>query len=73
MSKAATKQLTAHDLRQFLDELEDAGNDLKKIVVNYRHDDDSEVEEVRCVWEDLFDSETNSVLESIILVTESNE
>lgn len=73
MNKAATKQLTAHDLRQFLDELEDAGNDLKKIVVNYRHDDDSEVEEVRCVWEDLFDSETNSVLESIILVTESNE
>lgn len=63
------KQLTAYDLKRFLMNLESDGLNLKKIVVNYRQDDDSEVEEVKAVWEDLYDAETNSTLESIMLVT----
>jgi hypothetical protein len=38
-----------------------------RITANYRHDDDSDVHECKFVEEDLYDSETNSTLESIII------
>jgi hypothetical protein len=61
------KQLTAKQLLNYLIMLEGQGNDLKKIKVNYRKNDDSDVKTIRSVGEDLYDAETNSKLESIIL------
>ena len=59
--------MNAQELLEFLRELEQDGVDLSQVSVNYRHDDDSDVEVVRFVGEDLFDEETNSVLTSIVL------
>ena len=59
--------MNAQKLLEFLQELEQDGVDLSQVSVNYRHDDDSDVEVVRFVGEDLFDQETNSILESIVL------
>jgi hypothetical protein len=59
--------MNAQKLLEFLQELEQDGVDLSQVSVNYRHDDDSDVDVVRFVGEDLFDEETNSVLTSIVL------
>lgn len=60
-------KLTAEKLFGMLEQLKNEGNDLSKITINYRHDDDSDVHECKFVEEDLYDSETNSTLESIII------
>lgn len=62
--------MTAHDLLTFLHDLERRGLDLATIGVNFRHDFDSDVTEVKGVCEDLYDAETNSRLTSIVLYTE---
>lgn len=59
--------MTAKKLLKFLLELKQDGVDLSKVSINYRYDDDSEVEVVNFVGEDLFDQETNSILKSIVL------
>lgn len=59
--------MNAQKLLEFLLELEADGVDLSQVSVNYRDNDDSDVEVVRYVGEDLFDQETNSILESIVL------
>jgi len=68
-----TKQLTAERLLKFLVELRKNGHDLSKIKVNHRADRDADVEVVDDVEEDLFDSETNSVLESIVIINDARE
>jgi len=65
-----TTQLTARQLLDFLLDCARNGADLDKVVVNYRHDFDSDVMPVMLVEEDLYDSETNNVLESIVLVSD---
>lgn len=67
------KPLTAKQLMDYLIELEEGGNDLSKITINYRFDPDSDVENVTYVGEDLFDAETNETLESIIFLTDASE
>jgi len=67
------KQLTAKKLLDFLLELQKQGNDLSKIKVNHRADRDADVEVVDDVEEDLFDSKTNSVLESIVIINDARE
>lgn len=59
--------MNAQKLLEFLMELEADGVDLSQVSVNYRDNDDSDVEVVNYVGEDLFDQETNSILESIVL------
>jgi hypothetical protein len=66
------KQLTAHKLLKFLNEMEKQGHDLKKVVINYRTDRNSDVERIEEVEEDLFDEITNNKLESIVLITDKN-
>jgi hypothetical protein len=62
------KKFTAQDLYNFLQELqEEQGYDLSTLNVNYREDADSDVCAVNYVFEDLYDSETNSILTSIML------
>jgi hypothetical protein len=68
-----TKQLTAQELFDWLKQLKKDGVNLKKVDVNYRHDYDSDVEEVCCVDEDLRDPSDNETLISICLVTEPEE
>jgi|688.fasta_scaffold587160_3 hypothetical protein len=60
------KPLTAHNLREFLNEIEDMGIDLNEVTINYRYDEDSDVEIIASVEEDLFDEQTNNILTSII-------
>jgi len=72
-TKTNTKQLTAQELFDFLNGLKKQGLNLSKIDVNYRHDYDSDVEEVLNVDEDLYDAVDNSTLTSICLVTQPDE
>jgi hypothetical protein len=67
------KVLTAKKLLDFLLDLKKDGHDLSKITINYRYDADSEVDACTYVMEDLFDPETNNILESICLLTDPAE
>jgi hypothetical protein len=59
-------QLTAKQLREFLNEIEADGNDLSLIEINFRRDEDSDVTPIEFVFEDLHD-ESNTALVSIVL------
>ena len=65
-----TTHLTARQLLDFLLDCAQNGADLDKVAVNYRQDFDSDVMPVALVEEDLYDRETNNVLESIVLVSD---
>jgi hypothetical protein len=65
-----TTHLTARQLLDFLLDCARNGADLDKVIVNYRQDFDSDVMPVVLVEEDLYDRETNNVLESIVLVSD---
>ena len=63
--------MNAHKLYMFLHKLQESGVDLKKVKVNYRETYDHDVKPIRAASEDLFDDETNYVLESIVLLTDA--
>jgi len=65
------KKLTAAQLLSYLILLQEAGNDLEKIKVNYRKDYDSDVRSIKFVEEDLYDEKTNSILTDIVLVSKN--
>jgi hypothetical protein len=65
--------MTAQNLYKILEEMKSEGIDLSKVTINYRTDPDSDVEVVTYVGEDLYDSSTNSVLESIVLMADASE
>ena len=65
--------MNAKDLLNKLIDLQNEGHDLSKIQVNYRQDYNSDVVAIEDLEEDLFDEETNSVLESIVLITDTTE
>ena len=67
------KPLNAHELLEFLLKLKRQGNNLKAVTVNFRPDRDSDVVSTEEVEEDLYDSNTNNILESIVLVGDSRE
>jgi hypothetical protein len=67
------KPLTAQKLFELLNELKIDGYDLEKITINYRTDSDSDVEVVTYVGDDLYDAETNSILESIVLMADASD
>lgn len=69
-----TKQpLTAKKLFDFLTQLETNGEDLTKINLLYRYDRDSDEETIYEAEEDLYDMETNSILETIMFLTNGEE
>ena len=69
-----TKQpLTAKKLFDFLTQLITNGEDLTKINLLYRYDRDSDEETIYDVEEDLYDMETNSILETIMFLTNGEE
>jgi hypothetical protein len=63
------KVLNAQELMDYLLELQEYGLDLNTISLHYRENDDSDVELITGVCEDLYDEETNSILESILFYT----
>ena len=65
--------MNAQDLLNKLVDLKLEGHDLEKIAVSYRHDYDSDVVEVVDLEEGLYDEETNSTLETIVLITDNTE
>lgn len=65
------KKLTAEKLLKFLLSVENSGQDLKKVVVNYRYDSDSDIEPCKIVFGDLYDAETNNKVTSICLSCKS--
>ena len=65
--------MNANDLLNKLVDLKIEGHDLEKIEVSYRHDYDSDVVGVVDLEEGLYDQETNSKLETIVLVTDNTE
>ena len=64
--------MNAKKLLDYLVELEMQGIDLSNVTLNYRYDFDSDVVKITDVEEDLFDAKTNSILESIAFITNSN-
>jgi hypothetical protein len=67
------KPLTAKKLLNFLIELEASGENLGNIHLLYRYDRDSDEELIYEVEEDLYDPETNSILETIMFLTNDEE
>lgn len=67
------KPLTAQQLFNVLSRLKEKGSDLSKITINYRTDSDSDVEVCTFVGEDLYDSDTNSILESLVLMSNASD
>lgn len=65
--------MNANDLLNKLVDLKIEGHDLEKIEVTYRHDYDSDVVGVVDLEEGLYDEQTNSILETIVLVTDNTE
>jgi len=65
--------LTAMQLWEFLTSLHEEGHDLDNIKVLYRYDRDSDDTPVYAAEEDLYDMKTNSVLETIMLLTNPEE
>jgi hypothetical protein len=65
--------MTARELKSFIEDLEQNGYNLDVISINFRQDYDSEVLQITQVEEDLYDEQTNSVLQSIVLVADSQE
>jgi hypothetical protein len=65
--------MNAQDLLNKLVDLKIEGHDLEKIEVTYRHDYDSDVVGVVDLEEGLYDEDTNSRLETIVLITDNTE
>ena len=67
------KQLTAEWLLNELLDMKAKHYDLSKIELSYRHDGDSDVEPITCLWEGVYDADTNNILEELIFVTDGSE
>jgi hypothetical protein len=67
------KPLTAKQLLEDLKAFEKFGHDLSKITINYRSNSDSDVEVVTYIGEDLYDSDTNNTLESLVLMSDASD
>jgi hypothetical protein len=64
--------MNAKELLDYLLEL-DKVYDLSNVSLYHREDRDSDVEIIQHVEEDLYDADTNSILESIMFLNNPNE
>ena len=66
--------MKAIEILNFLTELQQRGVDLTKVDVSYKADNVSyDVVPIEVVEEDLYDAETNNILESIVFITDNSE
>jgi hypothetical protein len=68
-----TNIMTAKQLKDFLTDLENQGHNLELVSLNFREDYNSDIVEIEEVEEDLFDESTNSILESIVFISNTEE
>lgn len=66
-------KFTANDLLNYLTDLKNKGVDLENVTLNFRTDLDSDVQEIVTIEEDLFDSQTNNILESLVFLSDTSE
>lgn len=66
-------EMTAQKLYDILSAMESDGINLSKVTINYRTNSDSDVEVVNYVGEDLYDESSNSVLESIVFMSDASD
>lgn len=65
--------MNAQELLYVLRKMQSDGIDLSNVKLNYRTDPDSDVEVIAYVGDDLYDAETNSVLESIVFMADASD
>ena len=65
--------LSAQGLLDYLQDLKNKGVDLNNVSLNFRKDRDSDVEQVVTIEEDLFDEQTNNILESLVFLSDTTE
>jgi len=68
------KPITAAKLiKQLQDICDDANVDPKDVIIYYRRTRNSDVDLITYAEEDLYDSDTNKILETIVLFTDPRE
>ena len=61
------------DLKKIIKQLEEEHGNIDNCDINYRHDNDSDVMRVNHLEEDLFDSETNNILDSVVFLNNTDD
>tara|TARA_Y100001972_G_C7642403_1_gene322763 strand:+ start:1045 stop:1239 length:195 start_codon:yes stop_codon:yes gene_type:complete len=56
------------DLKKIINRLEKEHGNIDNCEINYRYDKDSEVIRVKYLEEDLYDSQTNNILDSVVFL-----
>lgn len=65
--------ITAEILFDLFKQLQNEGQDLSQIVINFRSNYDTDIQPCVAIDEDLFDPETNSKLQSLVLLSDTQE
>lgn len=65
--------ITANILFDLLIQLQKEGQDLSKIAINFRTNYDADIQPCVAIEEDLFDTQTNSRLQSLVLLSNIEE
>ena len=65
--------MTAQQLLDKLDALRSEGHNLSQLEVTYRRDYDSDIVDIVDLEEGYYDDRTNTILESITLITNNDE
>tara|TARA_R110002050_G_scaffold138069_2_gene261788 strand:- start:267 stop:470 length:204 start_codon:yes stop_codon:yes gene_type:complete len=64
--------MKANEILNYLQKVEKAvkpyGRTLKDIEVNFRRSDDSDIEQTDSIGIDLYDSEKNNIIESVVIM-----
>tara|TARA_R100001443_G_scaffold116760_1_gene138376 strand:+ start:3565 stop:3762 length:198 start_codon:yes stop_codon:yes gene_type:complete len=60
------------DLKKIIENLEAEHGNIDNCDINYRFNNDSEVMRLNHLEEDLFDSETNNILDSVVFLNNIN-
>ena len=60
------------DLKQIIKNLEAEYGNIDNCDINYRFNNDSDVIRINHLEEDLFDSETNNILDSVVFLNNVN-
>ncbi len=65
--------ITAEILFDLFKQLQSEGQDLSQIVINFRSNYNTDIQPCVAIDEDLFDPETNSKLQSLVLLSNIEE
>lgn len=60
------------ELKKIIKQLEEEHGNIDNCDINYRHNSNSDVMRINHLEEDLFDSETNNILDSVVFLNNNN-